>query len=753
MTAMRKDSLKRMLTGRRKIIPALGMLILAVIGSGAVFLIATSDATSVEQRGAAKDGKRSNRLIDEKSPYLLQHAYNPVDWFPWGDEAFEKARKENKLIFLSVGYSTCYWCHVMEREVFENEEIAASMNKTFVSIKVDREERPDIDRVYMAALQTMTRNAGWPMSMFLTPDLKPFYGATYTPPDAFKDLLAQIQQIWATDPGKISQSSESVTEFLKQRVVVAPSTPSELNRETLTRGFERFRESYDKAYAGFGVGPKFPRPATFNFLLRYYSRFGEHEALEMTLATLRKMAEGGMYDQLGGGFHRYSVDGQWRVPHFEKMLYDQAQLVSTYLDAYQITNDEYYAAIARETLGYVLGRMTDREGGFYSAEDAESAIDPSKPNEKQEGAFYVWTKSEVDRILGRQLADIFHYVYGVESAGNALEDPHKVFARKNILYTAHSIDEAAKQFRKPAGEIRRALADSRATLYSEREKRPRPHLDDKVLVSWNGLMISALARAYQVLGDSVYLTAAEKSAEFIVRRLYDPKSKRLLRRYRDHEARYDGNLEDYAFFTMGLIDLYETAFDVRWLKQALEITDSQNLLFYDKEHGGFFDTTGKDITLLFRNKDDYDLAEPAGNSIAAMNLLRLSQMTNNQEFRSIAERTLGFFASRLQEAPQALPQMLAALDFQLDKPKQIVVAGQRGKEDTESMLREVHKRYIANRIILLADGGAGQEFLAQHLSFIKSVRPLANKATVYVCENYACKLPTSDIRTLANLLE
>lgn len=744
----------RVLIKRRKIIFIIGILTMGLISGGTVIFITTSDSNSSEQRDglATKDGRRVNRLINEKSPYLLQHAYNPVDWYPWGDEAFEKARKENKLIFLSVGYSTCFWCHQMERQVFENDEIAALMNKDFISIKVDREERPDVDRVYMAALQAMTRGGGWPMSMFLTPDLKPFYGATFIPPEAFKDLLGKIQEIWGNDPGKINQSGERLTEFLKQKVL-AEATNVTLDRAILTKGFEQFRASYDKEYAGFGGGPKFPRPATFNFLLRYYSRSGDAEALQMTLTTLHKMAEGGMYDHLGGGFHRYSVDGQWRVPHFEKMLYDQAQLVSVYLDAYQITKDEYYASVARDTLRYVLGKMTDREGGFYSAEDAESAIDPRKPKEKQEGAFYLWTRAEIERILGNPRADIYSYAYGVESSGNALEDPHKVFVGKNILYTAHHLAETAKQFKKSPDEIRKLLAESRAKLFIEREKRPRPHLDDKVLVSWNGLMISALARAYQVLGDRAYLAVAEKSADFILTKLYDPKAKRLLRRYRAGEARYDANLEDYAFFTMALLDLYEAAFDIRWLKQAGELAQRQNALFSDEKNGGFFDTSGSDSTLLFRSKDDYDAAEPAGNSIALMNLLRLSQMLNNQQFRAIAERTFTLFSGRLKEVPQALPQMLAAADFHLDKPKQIIIAGQRWKEDTERMLRELHNRYIPNKIILLADHEAGQEFLSQHLSFIESVKMLNEKATAYICENYACKLPTSDIGVMAKLLD
>ncbi len=708
------------------------------------------DATLRKTAAEPKD-KHPNRLIKEKSPYLLQHAYNPVDWFPWGEEAFERARKENKLIFLSVGYSTCFWCHQMERDVFENEELASIMNRYFVSIKVDREERPDVDRVYMSALESMTGGGGWPMSMFLTPDLNPFYGAIYIPPDQFRKLLDKIHEAWTTDPESIRQPSRQLTEFLK-RQTVAEGAGVALEKSILAKGFDQFRQMYDRQFAGFGEGPKFPRPATFNFLLRYWRRFGEKEALQMTLETLRRMAESGMYDHIGGGFHRYSVDGQWRTPHFEKMLYDQAQLVSSYLDAYQITRDEFYASVARETLAYVLRDMIGKEGGFYSAEDAESAEDAQKPEEKGEGAFYVWTKDEIARSLGKEQAEVFDYVYGVQEGGNALTDPQRVFAGKNILYLAHSISDTAKRFQKSPAEVAKLLAESRAKLFAARSGRPRPHLDDKVLASWNGLMISALARASRALDDPSYLQAAQRSAEFILGKLYDPRAKRLLRRYRAGEARYEANLEDYAFLTMGLLDLYEASPDVRWLKLAIELTEGQNALLYDDKHGGFFDATGTDAMLLFRTKEGYDGAEPAGNSIATLNLLRLAQMTDNRKWREMADRTLALFSGRLNEFPQTAPQMLAALDYHLDKPKQIIIAGQRGKEDTEKMLRAAHAQYIPNKIILLADGGAGQQFLSQYLPFIETVKMRGGKATAHVCENYACKLPTSDLGVMAKLL-
>lgn len=717
-----------------------------IILSFAINLVFYNQALGSEQE-TKKVEKRYNRLKSEKSPYLLHHAYNPVDWFPWGQEAFDKARKENKLIFLSIGYSTCYWCHVMERQIFENEELAALMNQYFVSIKVDREERPDVDRVYMSALIAMTRSGGWPMTLFLTPGLKPFYGATYIPPKEFRRIIIRVHEVWTSTPDEIRQSGQQLVDRLKRQTLVE-SASTAIDKSILTKGYEQLRQAYDKQYAGFGRGPKFPRPATFNFLLRYYHRFGEQEALQITLATLRKMAEGGVHDHLGGGFHRYSVDGQWRVPHFEKMLYDQAQLASSYLDAYQITHDEIYASIAREILGYVLREMTDKDGGFYSAQDAESALDPKKPDEKEEGAFYVWTKEDIDRAIGKERAEIFEYAYGVQAGGNALEDPQKVFEKKNILFIAHSVNQTAKRFKKPSEVIAKVLAESRALLFTERQKRPRPNLDDKVLVSWNGLMISALARAYQVLDDPSYLQAAEKGADFTLTKLYDPKAKKLLRRYRAGEARYDANLEDYAFFTMGLLDLYEAGFDTRWLKQAIELTERQETLFYDEKNGGFFDTSGKDDALLFRTKEDYDGAEPSGNSVVTLNLLRLAQITNNQQWREMADRTFSLFSERLRDLPQALPQLLAALDFHLDKPKQIIIAGKRQNKDTQRMLREVNKKYIPNRIILLADGGTGQKFLSRYLPFIQSMIMLNGKATAFICENYACRLPTSDLTVM-----
>lgn len=703
-------------------------------------------------------GEKPNRLIHEKSPYLLQHAFNPVDWYPWGEEAFEKARREDKPIFLSIGYSTCYWCHVMEREVFENDSLAALMNEYLVSIKIDREERPDVDRVYMTAVQAMTGSGGWPMSMFLTPDLKPFYGATYIPPEAkwgrpgFRDIVTKIHEVWTTNRQSILENSQKMADYLKE--ISTPKVQSaHVDQTALQRGFDAFSQTFDPQNAGFGGAPKFPRPVAFNFLLRHYSRTGETQALDMSLATLINMAKGGMYDHIGGGFHRYATDERWHVPHFEKMLYDQAQLTISYLEAFQITREPFYADVARDVLAYVQRNLTHPDGGFYSAEDAESAIDPNKPKQKKEGAFYVWSKDEIDALLSAEESSVFNFYFGVEEHGNVIADPHQEFVGKNIAYISHSPDETAKQFNLSPDEVMSILSQVRQKLFRARENRPHPHLDDKILVSWNGLMISAFARAHQVLGDAKYLEAADRAAQFILTKLYDENKNELLRRYRDGEARYDGHLEDFAFLIQGLIDLYESSFEIRWLTTAIELTERQNRLFYDKENGGFFDVSDKDRSLLIRTKESYDGAEPTGNSIAILNLLRLSQMVDNQEWCALAEKSLAYFGGHMFNMPQALAQFLVGLDFSLSKPKQIIIAGKAGDAHVKTLISEIHRRFIPNKVVLLADGEKGQKTLAAFVPFIDSVQMIDGRATAYICEDYACQLPTSDPQMVGKLLD
>ncbi len=721
--------------------------------------------------------RRPNRLIREKSPYLVGHAYNPVEWYPWGEEAFERARRESKPIFLSVGYSTCHWCHVMEKESFENEEIAAILNRHFVSIKVDREERPDVDRVYMTFVQASTGSGGWPMSVFLTPDLKPFWGGTYWPPEdrygrpGFGRILESVANTWQNERERVTGHAAEVAEYLRQasRANVSPS--GSLNASILDAAYREIKSGYDPAYGGFGDAPKFPRPAIFNFLLRIYARKGEHEALEMTLHTLNRMAAGGIHDHLGGGFHRYSVDAAWHVPHFEKMLYDQAQLAVSYTEAFQITREPSYASVVRNILDYVMRDLASPEGGFYAAEDADSLIEENESplgagkseteatdaagphREHGEGAFYVWTAEEIERILGAEAAEIFNFCYGVEPNGNVEDDPQGEFRGKNILFVAHTLAESAQHFERPVEEIEATLRKARAKLFEARSRRPRPSLDDKILTAWNGLMLSALARAAAVLGEEKYLTAAEQAAAFIRSKLYDAATGTLRRRYRQGEAAIDGFLEDYAFLIQGLLDLYEASFRPAYLAWAMRLQEKQNELFWDHAAGGYFSTAASSADLPVRMRDRYDGAEPSGNSVAATNLLRLARLTGRGEWRADAEKTLQAFAQQLEKAPETLPQMLVALDFLLSPPREIIIAGDRQDADTQALLRVAHAHFIPNKVLVAVDGPEEGREWARWLPFIENVKPLDGKATAYVCENFVCNLPTSDPRELARLLE
>ena len=700
----------------------------------------------------------TNRLAKEGSPYLQQHAHNPVDWYPWGEEAFEKARKENKPIFLSVGYSTCHWCHVMERESFSNPQIAKLINDSFVPIKVDREERPDIDAVYMNFVQATTGSGGWPMTVFLTPDRKPFFGGTYFPPEphgsmpGLKTLLPRIHQLWLSDQAKIVGSADQVTAMLKHDAAPTTSPAQSAGEAAFSRMFGSLKASFDPDQGGFGAAPKFPHPVTLNFLLHYQHRTGDKAALDMVLRTLRAMPEGGIHDQLGGGFHRYSTDARWFLPHFEKMLYDQAQLASSYLDAYQITRESFYADTARDILDYVARDMTGPDGQFYSAEDADSTIDPKEPEKKGEGAFYVWTNDEIQKVIGKDAAAVFAFRYGVADSGNVQADPRGEFPRKNVLSILKSLDDTAAKFGKPKADVERLLNESKTKLLDVRNRRPRPLRDDKTLVCWNGLMISAFGRAGQVLGDDRYLHQAERAASFIQNHLLDGKTHQLTRRWRDGHGEVDGFLEDYAFYIQGLLDLYESSLDIRWLKLAIELQTTQDALFADAPAGGYFGTSGKDASVLMRLKDAEDNAEPSGNSVSALNLLRLSQMTDDHALRTEADQTLRAFSALMEKAPTAFPQMLVALDFSLSTPKQIVIAGRIDGPDARAMLRVVHRHYLPNRVILLADGGEGERFLGTRLPVLADLKMIDNRATAYICENYACHLPTNDLAKLESML-
>jgi uncharacterized protein YyaL (SSP411 family) len=734
------------------------------------FLALTWLVTSSNTFAAPVSSEHTNRLAQEKSPYLLQHAHNPVDWYPWGEEAFARARRENKPIFLSIGYSTCHWCHVMAHESFENQDVAAIMNREFVNIKVDREERPDVDRVYMTFVQATTGGGGWPMSVWLTPDLKPFVGGTYFPPEdrygqpAFKTVIERIATAWKENHDRIAEQGGKIVAALRESQSAATGE-GKIDAAIMDAAYRQIERSYDPKEGGFGNAPKFPRPVTLNFLTRFYARdpkseSGKH-ALEITLFTLRKMAAGGMHDHIGGGFHRYSVDRYWHVSHFEKMLYDQAQLALAYLDAFQITQDRQYESVARDILDYVARDMTSKEGGFFSAEDADSPVVAAGADsghvETKEGAFYVWTKKEIDAALG-DAAEIFDFHYGVQSHGNAPEgsDPQDEFRGKNILIERHTIEETAKHFRKTEEEIGKLLAECRAKLFSIRSKRPRPHLDDKIIAAWNGLMISAYARGAQVLDPATagrYLEIATRAAKFLRTSLYEEKSKLLYRNYRGGRSDIEGFADDYAFVIQGLLDLYEASFDVEWLKFAIELQATQDRLFFDEKNGGYFSTSGKDESVFLRLKDDNDGAEPAASSVAALNLLRLAQFRDEKQMAERARKTVDAFATTLSHFSSAMPLMLVALDYASSKPRQIVIAGKKDAPETKALLKEVNRHFLPKTVLFLADGAEGQKYLGEKNEALRAMSPIEGKSGAYVCENFTCKAPVTDSKGLAELLK
>ncbi len=716
----------------------------------------TRQSTEVSHQTGEEEGE-PNRLVHEKSPYLLQHAYNPVDWYPWGEEAFEQARKQDKAIFLSIGYSTCHWCHVMERESFSNREIATLMNEYFICVKVDREERPDVDSVYMAFVQATTGRGGWPMSVFLTHELKPFFGGTYFPPKSttgrpgFPQVLKAVHRQWAQNREKILESADRITAHLKGLQALSSGEEVSLG-DTLDKGYRWYLANFDEKLGGFGSAPKFPRPVNLQFLLYYSQLKGQEKALEMVQLTLRRMAQGGMNDHLGGGFHRYSTDERWFLPHFEKMLYDQAQLIVGYLEAYQVSRDPFFATVARRTLEYVRRDMTSPGGGFYSAEDADSPI-AADAHEKAEGAFYVWTQAEARRHLGEETAAVFLPFFGLRPDGNVAHDPFSEFVKKNVLFEARSEKQMAEELGLSISAVRRRLEEARQLLFQLRETRPRPLRDDKILTSWNGLMITALARASQVLEDDAYLEAGRKAARFIKAHLWDPDSRTLSRRYRGGEGGIPGYLDDYAFLIQGLLDLYETSLEDEWLLWSIELAERMESLFWDDAEAGFFSTTGRDKSVLLRMKDQYDGAEPSPNSVALLNLIRLGHLSGESQRLEKVNRSEKAFSALLQRGPHTMPLMLVALSRAGAKPKQIFLSGQRGRADTAALLKEVHRRYLPHRVLFLADGGRAHEQLASDIEVLDSFRAINGRATAYVCENYVCKLPTSDPEVLGKLLE
>ena len=695
--------------------------------------------------------EKPNRLINELSPYLLQHAYNPVDWYPWGDEAFDRARQEDKPIFLSIGYSTCHWCHVMAHESFEDPGIAELLNKWFVSVKVDREERPDIDQMYMAATHAMAGAGGWPMSVFLTPDGSPFYAGTYFPPRSahqrpgFADLLNVLHQAWEERRMDIERAAVQVVAHLaREERPAAASIPP----DTPQRCYDLLEKNYDPEHGGFGQAPKFPRPAVFAFLFGWYRQTGKEEAKAMALHTLRKMADGGMYDQIGGGFHRYSVDHRWFVPHFEKMLYDQGQLAQVYLDAFLQNGDRQFARVAEEIFAYMLRDMQHPEGGFYSAEDADS-VNPYDPAEHGEGAFYLWTEEEIRARLDPAQAELFCFVYGVEKNGNVARDPLGEFSGRNILYRAGSTEEAAKRFDIAPAEIESRLAAARQVLLQVRESRTRPHRDDKIVTGWNGMFIGALARGGKILGRPELLAAAIRAADFVEANLFDPTNATLLRRWRAGEAGLVGQLDDYSYLAGGLLDLYQATHDPHWLEWAELLTETQIVLFWHESGGYFYDSAACD-TVKIRLRGAYDGAEPAGNSMAVHNLLRLARLRGRDDWRGFALRSMQSFAENLAQYPPALPLLLAAW-LRRDDHAHVVVTGEREAADTEALLIIAQHAHDPHRPVLLADGDTNQAFLAEKLPFLNSIRP-EGPAMAHVCRDFSCSTPTGDPDELRRLL-
>ena len=675
----------------------------------------------------------TNRLAREKSPYLLQHQHNPVDWFAWGDEAFNKARAENKPIFLSIGYSTCHWCHVMERESFENEAVARFLNEHYVSIKVDREERPDVDKIYMTALQAMGQGGGWPLNAFLTPDRKPFFGGTYFPPESkygrpsFLQVLEHISKLWETNTTALTNSARDIHRQLEGFTTRNASSNLVLTPSVLRDAARQFKAEYDPRHGGFGDAPKFPRPSQPAFLLRYGTRAKDDEAVKMVLHTCQQMAAGGIYDQLGGGFARYSVDAQWLVPHFEKMLYDNAQLIHLYLDAYLISHDSAHADVARDIIRYVLRDMTHPDGGFYSAEDADS--------EGKEGKFYCWTLKELGQLLTPEEVKVATHYFGITERGNFVDhsDPDPL-PNQNVLSIAAP---SLKPDEKPL------LDSAKKKMFAARSKRVRPHLDDKILASWNGLMLGAIARAYAILGDPNYRAAAERNFDFVRKQLWDPSTRTLYHRWREGERDKVQLLDAYAFYLLGVLDLYEATLHGPYLEFAIDLAEKMTEQFHDPDEGGFWQSPRNAPDLILRIKEDYDGAEPSGNSVATLALLRLGAITDRKDFKLAAEKTLRLFSERLQKVPQAVPNLLMALDFSLEEPKRAVIVGKSGAAETMGLIRASHAVYQPNKVVL---GNAGPVE-----PFAKTL-PAKEGPVVYVCSGTACQPPTGDPAKVKELL-
>jgi hypothetical protein len=683
--------------------------------------------------------KYTNRLILESSPYLNQHAHNPVSWYAWGDEAFETAKRLGRPVLLSVGYSTCHWCHVMEEESFEDEEIAQYLNENYVAIKVDREERPDIDAIYMSAVQAMTGRGGWPMTVWLTPDRKPFYGGTYFPArdgdrgarNGFLTVLRVLRERYRKDPSQMAAAGQQMADRIREELGTSAESSGAPKPEVLDSAASAYSSQFDHTWGGLSRAPKFPSNLPIRFLLRQYVRTGSSAQMDMAALTLQKMAEGGIHDQIGGGFHRYSTDAKWLVPHFEKMLYDNALLAVAYLEAFQSTGRNDFADNAREILGYVQREMTSPDGGFYSATDADSATPSGK---RVEGYFFTWTPAELAAVVGKGRAALVNDYFGVTASGN--------FEGRNILHVAKSVAELSKETGKSAAAVRQIIDGSRAALLAARSRRPPPGRDDKVVTSWNGLMISALARASFVLNDPKLAQSAERAAKFLLER--HRKDGRLLRRSVGGSPGGNAFLDDYAFLIAGLLDLYEVTGNPRWISEALTLQTSLDAHYLDAEHGGYFATSDDHEALLAREKPSYDGAEPSGNSVEAMNLLRLYEFTIDDRYRTQADRVLAAFAARLARSPTAMSEMLLAVDFRYGEPKEIVIVVPKSRSEAEPFLSHLRRSFVPNKILVVAVAGKDLEEQARVVPILREKVAAKGVPTAYVCERGVCQLPTSD---------
>ncbi len=716
----------------------------------------------------AASPKHTNALINEKSPYLLQHAHNPVNWMPWGEAAFAKAKAEDKPIFLSSGYSTCHWCHVMERESFENEEVAALLNDHFIPVKVDREERPDVDLTYMTYVQAASGHGGWPMNVFLTPDLKPFYGGTYYPPEdqsgriGFKKLLTELAKVWKEDrPGVLERAAKTIEKLQDYLDSENKSQDAEVEA-VIQKAYDDLAGSYDYHEGGFSGAPKFPRPTSVELLFRIHLQWrGDKDkeseanwAAEMAVKTLRSMAQGGIRDHIGGGFHRYSVDGYWHIPHYEKMLYDQAQLLSAYVEGYQLSESPFLADISREIVSYVSRDLGQVDGGFFSAEDADSFANDGDDH-KREGAFYVWTAAEIDELMGKEEGSIFRYAHGARRDGNARpeSDPHGELKGLNTLFRAFSAKKTAEYFKKPVEEIEAIFAKGYKTLFDARSKRIRPHLDDKVITAWNGLMISGLARAGAGLGETAMISRARLAAEFLHQHLCgDGAGKGLHRSWRDGQRGPRGFAMDYASLIHGLIDLYQAGLEGRWLQWAVELQEEMDSRFLDRDHGGYFSVHTDMADSVLRIKEDYDGAEPSPNSLAALNLVRLAVMLDREDWRKQAAQIFNLFGNTLATSPASVPMMVMAFDFHHHGKQQIVLAGDKSSAPFQALQKVINHQLRSNLVMLHADGGEGQKWLAAHNPALGAMQPVGGAPAAYVCQNYACQAPVTTPEALAKLI-